>query len=231
VKKRIISSLASIPIIAAMSMSSSCASSCPYGLVNDPYPGQCPRYVDGDGDGICDLSQPVTTSTETSSSDTSTSDQDISGHNGAGASEQTNTTPPVESPDSGLGNGDVAGDTTSYFVLPVSLILIGAYLFTHFLFTKGILKQNKHRKIWNLLVTAGYLGTGVTGVLIILLVNLGIKTALNQPITFWHAELAILMTIGTIIHIHLYQKPFKNMFKVIFGLKSKKKKVNITESK
>jgi hypothetical protein len=31
---------------------------CPYGLVNDPYPGQCRRYVDQNGDGICDLSKP-----------------------------------------------------------------------------------------------------------------------------------------------------------------------------
>lgn len=30
---------------------------CPYGLVNDPYPGRCRRYVDTDGDGICDLSR------------------------------------------------------------------------------------------------------------------------------------------------------------------------------
>ncbi len=31
---------------------------CPRGLVNDPYPGCCRRYVDRDGDGICDLSVP-----------------------------------------------------------------------------------------------------------------------------------------------------------------------------
>ena len=31
---------------------------CPHGLVNDPYPGHCRRYVDRDGDGICDLSVP-----------------------------------------------------------------------------------------------------------------------------------------------------------------------------
>jgi len=30
---------------------------CPFGLLNDPYPGQCHLYVDTDGDGICDLSQ------------------------------------------------------------------------------------------------------------------------------------------------------------------------------
>jgi len=45
----------------------SCATSCPYGLVNDPYPGQCPRYTDLNGDGFCDFSQTsisMTTGTE-----------------------------------------------------------------------------------------------------------------------------------------------------------------------
>jgi hypothetical protein len=30
---------------------------CPYGLVNDPYPGRCRRYVDQDDTGYCDLSE------------------------------------------------------------------------------------------------------------------------------------------------------------------------------
>ena len=40
---------------------------CPKGLVNDPYPGACRRYVDTNGDGICDLSQsePVEATTTT----------------------------------------------------------------------------------------------------------------------------------------------------------------------
>lgn len=31
---------------------------CPFGRVNDPYPGQCKRYVDTNDNGICDLSEP-----------------------------------------------------------------------------------------------------------------------------------------------------------------------------
>jgi len=30
---------------------------CPYGLVNDPYPGRCRRYVDANGNGYCDYSE------------------------------------------------------------------------------------------------------------------------------------------------------------------------------
>ena len=29
---------------------------CPFGLVDDPFPGRCRRYTDGDGNGICDYS-------------------------------------------------------------------------------------------------------------------------------------------------------------------------------
>lgn len=32
---------------------------CPLGLENDEYPGECPRYIDTDNDGICDHSQPA----------------------------------------------------------------------------------------------------------------------------------------------------------------------------
>jgi hypothetical protein len=31
---------------------------CPRALVNDPYPGRCRRYVDANGNGVCDLSEP-----------------------------------------------------------------------------------------------------------------------------------------------------------------------------
>ncbi|MFO8061801.1 MAG: DUF4405 domain-containing protein [bacterium] len=31
--------------------------SCPFGLVNDSFPGECARYIDEDNDSICDYSQ------------------------------------------------------------------------------------------------------------------------------------------------------------------------------
>jgi hypothetical protein len=35
------------------------AAECPFGLVDDPYPGECGRYIDENNDGICDLSQDI----------------------------------------------------------------------------------------------------------------------------------------------------------------------------
>jgi hypothetical protein len=115
-------------------------------------------------------------------------------------------------------------------VLPISFLLISGYLFTHFLFKKGILKPKTHKRLWNLLVTVGYAGVGITGILLTLMVNLGIK-AYSQGVTFWHAETAVLMVIGTLIHLHIYRKPFKRMFKVLFRWDSwpDKKPTNIPQ--
>lgn len=220
-KTRLISALTTIPVIAAMALSGdSCAAGCPYGMVNCPYPGQCGRYFDATGDGLCDFSQ-ITTA---SASNPSTSNDQIDAGNSQPAEinhDAVNATHTGNDVDGGF-----SGDGDSYYILPISLLLIVGYLFTYYLFKKGILKRRKHRRIWNMLLTAGYLGTSGTGVLLIFLINLGIRTALNHSITFWHVELSILMVIGTLIHIHIYWKPFKNMFRVLLPLRTliKKKK-------
>ncbi len=45
-------------VVIALSSSVSAEVECPFGLVNDTYPGDCGRYIDINGDGICDYSQP-----------------------------------------------------------------------------------------------------------------------------------------------------------------------------
>lgn len=222
--KDIIYKALAVPVIATGAMSGACAAGCPYGLVNDTYPGQCPRYIDVNGDGICDLSQTIASqpAATTNSTDPSTSStnvhggQDVSSHN-----DSNNLTVPDS--DSGFGNVSF-GDGGGYHVLPLSLIIVVSYLFTHLLFTRGILSRKRHRRVWNLLLTMGFLGTGISGVLLIFLINLGIKTALNPSITYWHVELAVLMVIGTFVHLHLYKKSFKNMFRVIFNFNAKTEK-------
>jgi len=222
-KERLISALASIPIVAAMTMSGACAATCPYGMVNDPYPGQCSRYIDINVDGICDFSQATATASDQGASTTYSDPQSSENSGSAGFDvhlEDGNNVSSLHDDGFAFDNGQVHSDGTGYFILPVSILLISAYLFTHYLFSKGIINRQRHRRFWNLFVTAGYLGTGVTGVLLIFIINLGVRTVLNPNITFLHAELAILMVVGTMIHIHLYWKPFKKIFKVLFNLKS-----------
>jgi hypothetical protein len=232
-KQKIMGALGVIPFIAASSMQGACASGCPYGMVNDPFPGNCSRYTDLNSDGICDLSQTITTvtsdqtttSTSDSSSSTLTTDNDGNGAHGSPSVDSDSSNATIVHDSGNLDSGSQI-DPNNYHILPITLLLMGGYIFTYYLFKKGILKPQQHKRIWNLLLMGGYLGTGLTGILLTLMINLSILTIYNPSITYWHAELAILMVIGTLIHIHIYRKPFKNMFKVLFGLNFSSKKNN-----
>ncbi|MTK64226.1 MAG: hypothetical protein F8N15_06855 [Methanobacterium sp.] len=216
--KKVVNAALTIPAIAVGTMSGSCAAGCPYGLVNDPHPGQCPRYTDLNGDGICDLSQTGTlTSTDPSTTDSNTSASNNSNDTNASANIDHNN---------GSDGSAVSGD--DFHVIPLSLIIIGIYLFTLFLMSRGIISQKKYRRLWNLVLTAGFVGTGFTGALLLLLINLGIKTALNPSIDYWHVEISILMVIAVLIHMHIYRKPLKRMFK-IFGSLQKPEKIKTSK--
>lgn len=240
-KQKIIGTLATAPLIAASMVSGACAGGCPYGLTNDPYPGQCSRYIDINGDGICDLSQSVAaTSTSTQSttgsqsssqsnahsiSSQNTASDSSSGLNVQNSNSDHSNASAIQDPGTGgLDSGAPPVDSSNYHILPITLLIIGGYFLTYYLFRKGILKPQQHKRIWNLLLVVGYSGVGITGVLLTLMINLGISTIYNPSITYWHAELAILMVVGTLIHLHIYRKPFKKMFKVLFGFKSSSKK-------
>ncbi len=66
------------------SLATKAEASCPYGRVNDPYPGECSRYVDTTGNGYCDLSQvsvttePIATTVPASSSSSGSTIQQAS---------------------------------------------------------------------------------------------------------------------------------------------------------
>jgi len=230
-KQKIIEAAITVPIVAISTMTGVSAASCPYGVVYCPFPGQCFRYIDSNGNGQCDLSlsqvHAATTSTVTSSQ-TSTSSHSSSSSSSGGAdiqngnSDPTNASATIHDPSSGVGGSSIPG--TDFHILPVSLLIIGSYFLTHYLFTKGILKPKKHKRLWNLLLMVGTFGMGITGVLLLFMINLGINLAYRQGLTYWHVELALLMLIGTLIHFHIYRKSFKNMFKVLFGFKSSSKK-------
>jgi len=209
-----------LPLAAAISTSGiSCAASCPYGLVNDPYPGQCPRFTDLNGDGICDLSQTSATTDYPASEDQEASSSSGSDDYSPPETSEFNK-PQSQTPDHNTG-GDVSDSTieglsgheTDYHVIPVSLIMVGAYILTLYLMRSGYIRGSVYRRLWNMLLTVGYAGTGITGILLLIFIRLGIKTALNPSVTYWHAELAILMVIGTLIHAHIYWKPLKGMFR------------------
>lgn len=188
---------------------------CPYGLIDDPFPGSCPRYTDTNDNDICDHSESPTdgtvntniqTSTNTSQTATVTDDngrrkgrdrggeEDISRISEELISQELNT-------------------KENYYLFPLALILTLSYIIIYLFYRNKKLRRITYRKIWNLVLVASLFGTGITGIMLIFLINQGLQTSYNLTITFLHGISAIIMTVTTVFHLHIYWKQLKMIFK------------------
>jgi len=123
---------------------------CPYGLENDTYPGECPRYVDTNGDGICDHSQPDPSKTE----DTSEENNSTSIESGAAGNNFN--------PLSWYENKEIAGLVLAF------IIIIGGAILTKVAVAKKIISTVKSKIIWNIFLLIFFLLSAVTGVMLVL---------------------------------------------------------------
>jgi len=158
---------------------------CPFGEINDTYPGNCGRYIDTDNDGICDLSQPAPENRV----------EQKEGIEGGNSSIQ------IESKGGGI----------DYFFIPIALLLVVLYLISLILSKKKKIKAVQHRKIWNLLLLATFLVSGILGILLVLKISFGIEIPSYSNALFFHVEFGIAMTFISIFHILWHWKYFRKM--------------------
>ena len=168
---------------------------CPFGLVNDSYPGQCGRYTDTNNDGICDHSQtrPTTTLLTMTTIPSSISP----------TTTYLSTQPPAQKP--------VTGE---YNLISISAGLLLIYFLSSYLSRKGILfSALTHRKIWNILLLINFLAAGVTGLLLVLRLDLRWEIPFIRDVTFWHVETGIAMTIIAFFHCAWHSKYYLAMLR------------------
>ena len=169
---------------------------CLYGKVNDTYPGDCSRYIDTDNDGICDHSQPAP-------ADRGGDNSNIEGDT-----------------DNLIARQDIKTDVSkkesnsTYHLLPLSLLLVVLFVFSHILSKKGIISIVKHRQIWNILLLISFFISGLLGILLIIRINFGLIIPLPFNMLFWHVEVGIILFLITIFHLSWHLPYFKNIFKV-----------------
>jgi hypothetical protein len=169
---------------------------CPYGLLNDPFPGQCPRYTDTNQNNICDHSESPGSTTLNNSS--TTQQTRVNDSNGTVSDVQEASSVPAE----------------SYNLIPLATTTLILYLVSYLLYLEDRLKRNMFYNIWKYVLIASFVLTGVTGLILVIFVNYGIQTSWNLTIDFWHAEFAIVMAVSTLLHFHLYWKQVKKIFRV-----------------
>jgi len=172
---------------------------CPYGTVNDPFPGQCPRYIDTNQNNICDHSESPSSG---SINNTSTTGQvDTSANN-----KNSNTS------FSDIQNASSV-PPENYNLIPLTITTIILYLITYLLYLEDRLIRSFYYSIWKYVLMVSFLATGVTGLILTIFINYGIQSPWNLTIDFWHAEFAIVMVVSTLLHLHLYWRQVKRVFK------------------
>jgi hypothetical protein len=124
---------------------------CPFGLVNDPYPGKCPRYVDTDGDGICDRSQP-------------------SPENRVGVEDNQKSNPELLE-----GNQPVL--ISRYNAIPISIIMIILFFLTGLAVKKNFISTIAAKYFWNVILAITFFITLIASLPSIFP---GLKTGLNH---------------------------------------------------
>ncbi len=164
---------------------------CPFGEINEPYPGTCGRYIDTDNDGICDLSQ--------SAPEDRVVSNDSQNDDNTEASTETST--PTLSTTSRL----------NYFFIPIALVLSLLYGVTLLLSKNGKIKKNQHKKIWNVLLLITFLVSGIFGIILSIVISYGLRLSFYADLLFWHVEFGIAMAMISIFHLGWHWKYYKKM--------------------
>lgn len=162
---------------------------CPLGMVNDPYPGDCGKYIDTDKNGICDHSEPDPKK--------ELSENNIK--NDVQESQIKNSNSKTQK--------QIISSKYNFFSL--SIIIIIFYLISYFSVKKGKIKLKTHKKIWNILLLFFFLISGLLGIILVLKVDYDIVFNLPFNILFVHVESGIAMAIISFFHIFERIKYFK----------------------
>jgi len=120
---------------------------CPFGFVDEEYPGYCGRYIDTNNDGICDHSQsePVQLIVD---------------------NEQVNQTISNKESTKNL------FENKNFLILLISfLIIIFTIITLRFLVKKEIISKLKEKIIWNILLLIFFLPSAITAFLLVLMIN------------------------------------------------------------
>ncbi len=160
---------------------------CPFGLENDPWPGQCSRYWDSDDNGICDLSEPAPDDRavniiETETGDTATGNEVIQ----TDITDDTNTDNPTR--------------TRTYHVLEIGAVLSVLYLITYLASQNGKITYANHKKLWNWMLLGTFMVAAILGLIMAIILNYGWVLPFADSM-YIHVEFGIAMAFISIFHV------------------------------
>jgi hypothetical protein len=208
-------------LIAFSSISIYAWDNCPYSLEDDPYPGECNRYIDTDGDGICDRSQPTPEDRDTSiflneenikenTKDDNKyfkeTDEKVTG--GFFVAEATSTQKTISDPPS-----PEKKSPPNYNFIEIFFITLLIYFGVKFLAHKLKITLAREKKFWNIFLLISFIGSAGTGTILVFIRDFDWFRSVNFNYLFWHVEFSITMALLGIFHTLWHSKYYLSIFK------------------
>ena len=208
-------------LVAFSSISIYAWDNCPYGLEDDPYPGECKRYIDTDGDGICDRSQPAP---EDRNADIALSDNNINEN----IKDDISYFEEIKEKTGGgffiaeaASTQNTVSDSSSterkslpdYNFLEIFFITLLIYFGGKFLTRKSEISVCQERKFWNTLLLVSFIGSAGTGMILVFIRDYNWFRSINFNFLFWHVEFSIAMALLGIFHALWHLKYYLSILK------------------
>jgi len=211
---------------------------CPFNIENCR--GGCGRWIDIDGDGICDLSaRPKETKTDTVIIETNNNGSNQTTNNNSDSQnkikENKNATSKVLTKESDSESSNSIENSTQnndfetiiieediaekkpkvsprYNFILYSALSFGFYFLSLLLLRLKVYSLKIHRRIWNILLLITFLVSGILGLVLVIQINYGVLMKHFLQFMQWHVDFGIGMAWISIFHIIWHFKYFKAIF-------------------
>jgi len=117
--------------------------------------------------------------------------------------------------DSGDGSsgGSAGGSSifTQYNVSPIAILFFLVYGISFVLHKTKRIRLAAHRKVWNVLLAATFLITGIFGLILTIQLDYELPFTIPFNLLFWHVEAGVAMTLISLFHMGWHFNYYKNL--------------------
>lgn len=215
---------------------------CPFGGKVNCH-GECGRFTDENGDGLCDFGKIEKTTPEVkkdSAKTADTSERKPKAEQAKGDAKTQNAQTPAKTihsitkeqdlesveeqiEDNTLAESETVSQTAQaasqsvkpkpYRVEAITLVCLSCYLLTYFLVRFKKMQKLTHRRIWNSVLLISFLVSCLLGFFLAVQLNYHLAMGVFTDILKLHVEFGLAMTIIGVIHVIWHLKYYLHIFK------------------
>jgi len=102
---------------------------------------------------------------------------------------------------------------TGYNVSPIAIVFFAVYAVSFFLYKTKRMRIATHRKIWNVLLTATFLITGIFGLVLTIQLDYELPFTIPFDLLFWHVEAGVVMTLISLFHVGWHFNYYRSLLR------------------